>query len=252
VPKNAGINNAQNVKLDQDDNAIAAHTKDDVFRTGTVQPPAISPAGDMWFGTGNTPDNYNITDNANLGLETGLKVHVRGGADYTPTGSGPNGEQDYSVAAGVQSPTRASWNFDYDVNTAAGVAPGDTVNLTAAPGLSAYDFKMEITQSGPQFLSPHTAIFDLNTATHLWVDENNSALAFGGDDFQPPKGASADVMAHVAENSVNLGFAPLQAEFGPLATSTAAGTTYDIKLAGFTGGSPNMVTFTHDVITLHA
>ena len=111
---------------------------------------------------------------------------------------------------------------------------------------------MEITQSGPQFLSPHTAIFDLNAATHVWVDENNSALAFGGDDFQPSKGASADVMAHVAENSVNLGFASLQAEFGPLATSTAAGTTYDIKLAGFTAGSPNMVTFTHDVITLHA
>ena len=251
MPKNAGINNAQNVKLDQNDNAVAAHTKDDVFSTGTVQPPALSPLGDMWFGLDNTPDNYNITDNAKLGVETGLKVHVRNGADYTPTGRGPNGEQDYSVAAGVQSSSRASWNFDYVVNTAAGVAPGDTVNLAAAPSLSAYDFKMEITQSGP-FLTSHTAIFDLDAATHIWVDENNPAIAFGGDDFSPPKGASAAVMSHIAENSVNLGFLGLQAEFGPLATSTAPGISYDIKLAGFSSGSPNMVTFTHDVITLHA
>ena len=188
MPKNNGIQNAQNVQIDQKDNAIAAHTKDDTFSIGTVQPPALAlapPNTQMWFGSGNTPDNYNITDNGSIGTETGLKVHVRQGIDYTPTGSGPNGQrEDYTVAAGTQpgNPARAAWNFDYVVNTAAGISPTDTFDLTNAPGLAAYDWKMQITQSGPQFVSPHTAIFDLDPASHIWVDESNPAIGFGGDD----------------------------------------------------------------------
>ena len=92
-----------------------------------------------------------------------------------------------------------------------------------------------------------TAIFDLNAATHVWTDENNPSVAFGGDDFNQP-GASAAVMSHIAENSVNLGF--LTGDFGPLATSTLAGNTYDIKLGVYNAGSPNLQTITHDVIAL--
>ena len=147
---------------------------------GAALQPAFDPAtGDLWFGTGNPNTGWNITDNANL--ETGLKVIHRQGADYTPTGTGANGEQDYTVNAGLQigNPTRAEWNFNYVVNTAAGVAQG-TLSLTNSPGLAAYDFKMQITQSGPQFLSPHTAIFDLDATNHVWVDENNPLIGFGG------------------------------------------------------------------------
>jgi hypothetical protein len=53
---------------------------------------------------------------------------------------------------------------------------------------------------------------------------------FGGDDFLPSAataGASPPA-SQVAENSVNLGF--LMNAFGPLATSTIAGTQYDIVL----------------------
>jgi hypothetical protein len=249
MAKNAGITKAQNNVFDQTDNAIGGRTNGDEFSVGgAASAPAFNPVdGNMWFGAGNPNTNWNLTDNAKVNLESGLKVIHRQGEDYQPTGTGPNGEQDYTVNAGTQigNPARAEWNFNYEVNTAA----GSTVDLTK--GLDGYDFKMAITQSGPQFLDPKTVIYDLDPSTHVWVDESNPLLGFGGDDFQQP-GASAAVMAHIAENSVNLGFAALQAEFGPLSQSTAAGTEYDIKLTGFAGGTGNLQTFTNDHITLVA
>ena len=246
MAKNNGIKNAQNNVFDQNDNAIGGRTNGDVFSVGSAQAPGFNPVtGNMWYGTGNPNTNWNLTDHGNL--ETGLKIHARHGADYTPTTTGANGEQDYNVLAGTEpgAPGYAGWNFDYVVNTAAGVAPGDLANT---PGLNAYDFKMQITQISPTFIS-HTAIFDFDAATHAWVDENNPGIGFGGDDFSPPQGASALVQAHVAENSVNLKF--LLGEFGPtIADATAAGTQYDIKLTGFTAGTGNLQTFTHDHITL--
>jgi hypothetical protein len=253
MAENKGVNNAQNAQLNQSDDAIHAHAQHDTFGVGTVDAPAIAPGNQMWFGTGNTPDNYNITNDVADGIQTAMKVHVRQGADIAPTKAGANGEQFYTAPSGSQpgNPERAAWNLDYDVNTASGVAPDDAAGLAAQPGLDAHDFKMQITQSGPQFLTPHTATFDLDAKTHQWVDEADPSRKFGGsDDFQPPKGASAEVMAHVAENSVNLGFGALQQEFGALPASTAAGTNYDVKLAGFRGDSPQMLTFAHDNITL--
>jgi hypothetical protein len=252
MAKNNGIMNAQTKVFDQTDDAIGGRTQGDVFSFGSAAlAPAFNPAtvnGDLWFGTGNPNTGWNLTDKGNL--EVGLKVIHRQGADYTPTASGRNGEQDYTVAAGLQtgSTTRAEWNFNYVINTAAGVAAGDTFDLTKAPRLADYDFKMQITQSGPTFLHSHTAIFDLNAATHTWVDEKDSSIFFGGDDFAPGGAASADVMSHIAQNSVNLGF--LIGEFGSLATSTVAGTEYDIVITGFKAGTGNLETFTHDHITL--
>lgn len=248
MAKNSGITNAQNNVFDQTDNAVGGRTNGDVFSLGSALPGAFNRATDnMWFGSGNPNTGWNLTDHANL--ETGLKVISRQGADYAPTGTGANGEQDYTVSAGLQSDNsnRAEWNFNYVVNTAAGVAPGDTFDPANSPGLDAYDFKMQITQISPSFIS-HSAIFDLNPADHIWVDENDPSVSFGWDDFLPSNTASTLVQAHVAENSVNLAF--LTGEFGSLATSTAAGTQYDIKLTGFTAGTGNLQTFTHDHITL--
>ena len=73
--------------------------------------------GTMWFGTGNQPTNYNITDVTNKDVELGLKVHVRGGADYLPMSVDQDGTAHYQAAAGTQSATRANWNFDYVVDT---------------------------------------------------------------------------------------------------------------------------------------
>jgi hypothetical protein len=249
MAKNSGITNAQNNVFDQTDNAVGGRTNGDVFSLGSALPVAFDPTtDDMWFGSGNPNTGWNLTDHANL--ETGLKVITRQGADYTPTGTGANGEQDYIVNAGLQigNPLRAKWNFNYVINTAAGVAPGDTVDLASSPGLAAYDFKMQITQISPSFIS-HSAIFDLNPANHVWVDENDPSIGFGGDDFLSSNTASTLVQAHVAENSVNLAFLT-EEFFGSLATSTAAGTQFDIKLTGFTAGTGNLQTFTHDHITL--
>ena len=203
---------------------------------------------------GQLATNYNLTNNGNLQL--GLKMIHRGGADYIPTSTGPNGEKFYTVNAvnAGNDPTasnRAEWNFNYVVNTANGVAAGDTISLANNPELSSYDFKMQITQSGPQFLSTRTAIFDLNPATHVWTDENNPTVAFGSDDFGPSNLAPADVRTHIAENSENVAF--LLADFGPtLAVATAAGTNYDFKMTGFNAGTGALQVFLHDNITLAA
>jgi hypothetical protein len=69
-------------------------------------------------------------------------------------------------------------------------------------------------------------------------------VGFGGDDFNHP--ASAQVQSQVAENGVNLGF--LVGAFGPLSTSTQAGTTYDIQLEAFSG--VHLVGMVHDIVQL--
>jgi len=65
--------------------------------------------------------------------------------------------------------------------------------------LDAFTFKLAVTQNGT-----NTHIFDLNPSTHVWIDESNPLVGFGGDDFNHP--ASAQVQSQVAENSVNLAF----------------------------------------------
>ncbi len=212
-------------------------------RFGTVDATAfeVTPR-QMYFGNGNSPDNYNVTDVAALHLETGLKIHVRTGADIPPTGAQAGDGTEYYVApAGLQpgSPLpRAAWNFDYVVDTAVGSIPITTQNT-----LGDFTFKMGISQSGP-FLPTKTVVYDLNAATHLWISETNPTHGFGGDDFT--HAASPTLQSHLAENSVNLGF--LISDFGPLATSTAAGVSYDIKLSAYHGD--DLISMTHDVILL--
>jgi hypothetical protein len=88
MAENKGVNNAQNAQLNQSDDAIHAHAQHDTFGVGTVDAPAIAPGNQMWFGTGNTPDNYNITNDVADGIQTAMKVHVRQGADIAPTKAG--------------------------------------------------------------------------------------------------------------------------------------------------------------------
>ena len=247
MPANKGIDNAQLVQLNQDDSAIADHTQGETFNfPTTVTPPLTVPDGhEMWFGSGNAPTNYNTTTNGTL--ESGLKVHLRGGADVLPTSSGPNSEQVYNVPGGLQpgSTTRADWNFDYVATTAA------NNDLSGTPQLSAEDFRMQISVSSPSFVGQHTAVFDLNPDTHVWTDAATGD-AFGGDDFNQP-GASPALMARVAENSVNVAFGSIDhaLDLTP-AQAVAAGTTYDIKEVAFAAGSPHMNLFTHDVINVVA
>jgi hypothetical protein len=234
--------NAQNVHANLPDNALDAQlAKYDIHDGfGTVDPDAQF-GFQMYFGNGNSPNNYHIDQNNTLGFQLDLKEHYRTGNDIAPTSVDPDGTAHFTVPAGTQvadpahgvgsaNPARAAWNFDYVVDTGLN---GSTSSLQD------FTFKIVVTQNGT-----NTHIFDLNPTTHVWTDESNPAIGFGGDDFNHP--ASAAVQSHVAENSVNLAF--LAAAFGPLATSTAAGTTYDIQLEAFQG--PHMVGHVHDTVLL--
>jgi hypothetical protein len=219
------------------------HHKEIINSTGRVDASAVTAGGSMYFGSGNSPNNYHLEQNTKLGLELGLKEHYRTGYDIAPVTTDANGTEHFNAPAGPQivdtahgvysaNPNRSAWNFDFVVDTGLGKSKDQ---------LSDYSFKIAITQNGT-----NTHVFDLNATTHVWVDEANPAVGFGGDDFNSP--ASADVKAHVAENSVNLAF--LTGAFGPLATADAHGTTYDIKLEAFKGHGVDLVGIVHDVVTL--
>jgi hypothetical protein len=237
--------NAQNVHADLPDGAMEAQLQKFVITDdfGSVAAIAID-GSQMYTGTGNSPANYHIDANHTLGFQLDLKEHYRTGNDIAPTTVDPNGTAHFTVPAGTQhtdpdhdvgsdNANRGAWNFDYVVATG---LDGATTNL------SDFTFKLAITQNGT-----NTHIFDLNAATHAWVDEANPTVGFGGDDFHPHEGdANANVTSHVAENSVNMAF--LAGAFGSLATSTAAGTTYDIKLEAF--DHTHFVGMVHDFVLL--
>ena len=229
--------------MNQGDAATAGQLTGDTFSTGTLSFPATVPDGhEMWFGSGNAPTNYNIAADTPDNLYDALKIHVRTGADITPSGSGPNGEQFYNAPAGDQpgAPTRGAFNIDYVVNTGAN---GDTVS---SADLSKYTSIMQVT--GEFAGGSATADFQLNPTNHVWEDVSNPNIGFGGDDFNQP-GATAGVMSHITENSINFGFASMQEALGATqAQLTTAGTQFDVKLATFSGG--NMLSEVHDHITL--
>lgn len=132
---------------------------------------------------------------------------------------------------GSPNANRGAWNFDFAVVTG---LDGQNTNL------SNFTFKLEITQNGT-----NTHTFVLDPGTHVWVDQANPLSGFGGDDFST-HAASAAAQSHIAENSVNLAF--LQNAFGPLSTSSTAGTTYDIHLEAFQGNA--LVGLVQDHVTL--
>ena len=99
-----------------------------------------NPANDeMFFGDGNTPLNYNVSDNHAAGLELGLKVHYRTGVDILASSQEPNGIAHYIVPAGFQvvdlahdvhsaAGNRAAWSFDFSVDTEANGVSGKTLD----------------------------------------------------------------------------------------------------------------------------
>jgi len=195
----------------------------------------------MYFGNGNSPANYHIDQNNTLGFQLDLKEHYRTGNDLTPASVDADGTAHFTAPAGTQivdpahgvgsaNAGKGAWNFDFVVDTGLN---GATTNL------SDFTFKIAITQNGT-----NTHIFDLDPATHIWIDESNPLVGFGGDDFNHP--ATASTQSHVAENSVNMAF--LTGAFGNLATSTAVGTTYDIKLEAF--DHTHLVGMVHDFVIL--
>ncbi|MHB8273102.1 hypothetical protein [Bradyrhizobium sp.] len=234
--------NAQNVHANLPGQAMDAQLQkfdiSDGF--GTVDSSAIF-GSQMYFGSGNSPDNFHVDQNNTLGIQLDLKEHYRTGNDIAASSVDADGTAHFNVPSGTQvvdpahgvgsaNAARGAWNFDFVVATGLNSQNTD---------LSSFTFKLAITQNGT-----NTHIFDLNPATHVWIDEGSPTVGFGGDDFNHP--ASAATQSHVAENSVNMAF--VTGAFGNLATSTAAGTTYDIKLEAF--DHTHLVGMVHDAVLL--
>jgi hypothetical protein len=198
----------------------------------------INPAtGNLWFGSGNNANHFNLAILNSHDIEMGLKVKLRSVAngDFQPVNVDPDATAYYEVPAGLQSATRALWNFEFVVNTGLN---GSTNTL------SDFTFKMAITQTTVTDAKT-TVVYTLDPNTHVWGNAvaavnpaDPAASFFSGDDFAPtyPTGTvPADLWAQVATNSVNLGFGPMQNVFGPVADATQAGTQYDIQLQAYNG-----------------
>src|SRR3954453_9149767 len=203
--------NAQNVHANLPGQAMDAQLQkfDISDGSGTVDSSAIS-GSEMYFGNGNSPNNFHIDQNSTLGIQLDLKEHYRTGNDIAALSVDADGTAHFKVPSGTQvvdpvhdvgsaNTGRGAWNFDFVVATGLNGQNTD---------LSSFTFKLAITQNGT-----NTHVFDLDPATHFWIDEGNPTVGFGGDDFNHP--ATAPTQRHVAENSVNMAF--LTGAFGMLA-----------------------------------
>lgn len=70
---------------------------------------------EMFYGDGNTIDDWNIVRHEGAGVELALKVKHRGGDEYPESSIDANGVAHYRVLDGSQpgNPNRAEWNFDF-------------------------------------------------------------------------------------------------------------------------------------------
>lgn len=82
---------------------------------GALIDPAARDGGEMYYGDGNTIDDWNVVRHEGAQVELGLKVKHRGGDEYAETSIDADGTAHYVVANGTQigNPARAEWNFDF-------------------------------------------------------------------------------------------------------------------------------------------
>ena len=221
----------QNDKWDQHDTKL--HGKNLATYFGNLDQSSTSdgagPGNNVYVGTGNTADNYNVFVNHDADIELGLKVHYRQGPDIRPTSVEGDGSEHYEAPSGTQpgNPSRAAWNFDFSVNTG---IEGSTRTLDA------YSFRIVI-ESG----DGERAVFVMqNVAPGVTPWVNEAGAGFTDDD-----GATN---AQISQNSVNFGFAFMQAIFG--ADYNDAGEHYEIELQAFGNGNQliGIVTDSIDIV----
>ena len=165
------------------------------------------PSTEPYWGSGNTTNNYDVFVNHAKNSELGLKVHLRQGADVAPSLDGT-----YDVPAGTQATNRATWNFDFSVNT--GIEGGHKT-------LDAFDFRITIKSADGE-----VGVFNLAHLAPGLTPWLNSPLTGG---FADEDGLNPQI----SQNSVNLGFGFMQAIFG--ADYNDAGEHYTVMLEAFEG-----------------
>jgi hypothetical protein len=191
---------------------------------GSVDAQAINSAtGNMYFGSGNSPANYVISQHEGAGIETALKVHVRGGADYMPTTTTAGNVVHFTVDDGPGSTaswgTPAYWNFDYSIVTGLN---GSSFDMD--------DFDFEIKVDMDSGAGVNYQVFDLQ---HLGAGNTpftSANGAFGDDD---------GTNANISQNSVNLGFSFLKNNIDGGTYNYGAG-TFDIELLAYVAGTNNV------------
>lgn len=77
--------------------------------------PLARDGGEMYYGDGNTIDDWTIVRHEGAQVELGLKVKHRQGDEYAEASIDGNGVAHYIVEDGPQpgNPNRAEWNFDF-------------------------------------------------------------------------------------------------------------------------------------------
>ena len=151
--------------------------------------------------------------NHDADIELGLKLHLRNGPDIAPNLDGT-----YDVPSGDQAPNRAKWNFDFSVNTG---IEGSTNTLDD------FDFRIVI-ESG----DGERGVFNLQhvaPGVTPWLSSNGNGASTTR--MAQDQGTSLADRLRFLTNSVNLGFAFMQAIFGT--DYNDAGEHYDIYLQAF-------------------
>ncbi len=157
----------------------------------------INENGFTHVGSGNTPYNYVLERHEGAGVEVGLKVHFRGGADIEPVGpSDEDGIVQFEVPTGHGAGTTwdpAVWSFDFSV--LAGINGQDT---TLDDFL--FTFKIDIDPSA----ATKFVVLELRGANGNtpWIDVATGEI-FIPDQEKPTTGEND---ALISQNSLNFGF----------------------------------------------
>ena len=198
--------------------------------SGTVDAQAIKTGGTMYFGTGNSPNGYVISQHEGAGVETALKVHIRNGADYVPTAVTSGNVVHFNVDSGAGSAaswgTPAKWNFDYSITTGLNGSMFD---------MDDFDFKIRIDTDS----TGAVAYKDFELLT-LGVGNTPFVAVGGGIAFADEDGTNSNI----AQNSVNFGFSSIEPFLDSGAYNFGTG-TFDIELLAYEAGTSNVLSNVH-------
>ena len=174
----------------------------DKAMSGKIDASAVKGTNELFVGSGNTADGFNIVRHEGAGIELALKAKVRQGADYTPSDTNNDGIIEYKVGAGAQdgNANRAKWSFDFAVATGLNKQNADkTVND--------YKFKAFVDIDPTEKTS--YLVFEMqkgtapNLATTPWVLVKSDGTLDATAGFSDDDGAAN---AKISQNSVNFGF----------------------------------------------
>lgn len=214
-------------------NGIARSDYHSFTSSGSVDVRARNGA-EMYFGDGNTPNNWVISQHEGAGIETALKVHHRGGADYAiASTSGEIVKFDVMSGTASGSTTRAEWNFDYAITTGLN---GTTTDLDD------FDFQLKIDKNsgaGVDYM-----IFNLEGSNgntpFVARDGNGAIIGVSGED--PSSGDGS--LPYISQDSVNFGFNFIKNAIDSGGYNFGTG-TFDIELVAYENGTNNVLSNVH-------